>query len=313
MQLSTADLQHIHKQISSYIHYTPLLQSQAINEITGANLYFKCENFQKVGAFKARGATRAVLQLDKSVTEVYTHSSGNHAQALAYAAKATGRKAHIVMPENAPKVKVEAVKGYGAEITLCQPTQQARHDTADKIVQETGAAFIHPYNYIPVIEGQATVAKEIFDSIKPDLLVAPVGGGGLMSGSILATQALSPNTHVFGVEPSLCNDAKQSITTNSLQPTTGNKSIADGLLTSLGDITFPIIKNGVSDIFEVSEKEIVEALKLIWQRLKIVVEPSSATVLAAVLQNKDLFKNKTVALVVTGGNVDINFHSLWSV
>ena len=307
---SLQDIEKAHKRIKPIVHKTPILTSKNINEISGAELYFKCENFQKVGAFKARGAMNAVLSLSEQELSkgVCTHSSGNHAQALALAARENGSKAFIVMPRNAPEVKKNAVFGYGAEIIECEPTLQARESTVEMVIKEKGATFIHPYNDYRIIAGQATAAKEVYeelDNVSLDYILTPVGGGGLLSGTSLATKYISPNTKIIGCEPEGADDAYKSFKTKQLVPSEKPNTIADGLLTSLGDKTFDIIINHVDQILTVSDDEIMEALKLTWERMKIIIEPSSAVCLAVVLKNKSLFINKKIGIIISGGNVDL--------
>lgn len=308
-QPTAAQLERAHTRIKPHIHRTPVLSSQSINEMLGASLYFKCENLQKVGAFKMRGATNAVFSLPEAerAKGVATHSSGNHAQALALAAKLAGIQAYIVMPENAPKVKVAAVRGYGAEVIFCKPTLQAREDTLEEVAGRTGAYFIHPYNYYPVIAGQATAAMELFEQAeKPlDVLIAPVGGGGLLAGSALAAHYFSPDTLVIAGEPAGADDAWQSLQAGHIIPQAGPDTVADGLRTSLGDKTFPLIQKHVKEIIRVSDKEIIKAMRLIWERMKIVIEPSAAVPLAALMQTKEQWAGKHIGLILTGGNVDL--------
>lgn len=302
-------IESAHKRIKPFIHQTPLLTSKSINQLAGTTLLFKCENFQKIGAFKMRGAANAILQLkgDSSIKGITTHSSGNHAQAVALAAIKAGFKSKIVMPRNAPKVKVAAVKGYGAEVVLCEPTLKAREEGVEKIINEDGYAFVHPYNNWEVIYGQATCAKEIYEEeTNIDYLLAPIGGGGLMAGSILSTLTLSPSTKVIGCEPIGADDAYQSWKSGTYIPQRNPQTIADGLFTSLGAINFPIIMDNVSEIFTVTDEEILAAMKIIYERLKIVIEPSCAVPLAVVLANKAFFKGKKLALILTGGNVDLS-------
>jgi threonine dehydratase len=276
--------------------------------MTGAKLYFKCENFQKMGAFKMRGATNAILQLSKEQQQkgVVTHSSGNFAQALALAAKNIGVKAYIVMPSNAPQVKKNAVKAYGGIITECEPTLEARETTANKIQQEKGATFVHPFNDFNVILGNASAGKELLEK-HPDLdyIIAPVGGGGLISGTALSTQVFGNNCKVIGAEPQNVDDAYRSLKSGKIETNITTNTIADGLKTTLGDITFAIISNYVEKIITVTEEEIIAAMQLLWERIKIVVEPSSAVTLAAVLKSKKEFENKKVGLILSGGNVDL--------
>lgn len=307
-QPSLKDIELARKRIAGYIHRTPILTSSAIDSLAGCRIYFKCENFQKVGAFKARGAANAVLKLDEEARKngVATHSSGNHAAALARAATRTGIPAYIVMPDNAPKVKMDAVRGYGGEIILCAPNQKSREETLEEVVGRTGAAFIPPYDHWDIIEGQATCAMEMLDEqIDYHMVIAPVGGGGLLSGTALAVHYLAPDTRVYGAEPSGADDAFRSFKSNVLQPSDQPQTIADGLLTSLGKLTFGIIKEHVTDIFTVSEPEIIKAMRLVFERMKIVIEPSSAVPLAAILANRKVFKDKNIGLIISGGNVDL--------
>ena len=296
------------ERIASYIHNTPVLTSQSINNLAGAELFFKCENFQKMGAFKMRGAANAILQLSNVQKEkgVVTHSSGNFAQALALAAKNLGIKAYIVMPSNAPEVKKKAVKGYGGMITECMPTLEARERTAKQIQKEKGATFIHPFNDFNVVLGNASAGKELLE-IHADLdyIIVPVGGGGLISGTALSALSFSKKCTVIGAEPFEVDDAYRSLEAGEIVHNTTTNTIADGLKTSLGDITFNIIKNHVQEIIRVTEEEIIEAMQLIWERMKIIVEPSSATVLAAVLKSKSQFANKKIGFMISGGNVDL--------
>jgi len=295
--------------IRPYIHRTPVLTSRSLDQMLGAKVYFKCENFQKVGAFKSRGACNAVFSLDESAVEkgVATHSSGNHAQALARAALIRGCKAYIVMPETSSRVKVEAVKGYGGEIYFCLPTLAAREETLQEVVSRTGATEIHPYNDYRVIAGQATAALELFEESGPlDIIMAPVGGGGLLSGTALAASYLSPSTKVIAAEPAGADDAYRSFTTRQFVPSVNPQTIADGLLTSLGPLTFPIILEHVHRIITVSEESIIAAMHLTWERMKIIIEPSSAVPLAALMENKDGFLGKKIGIIISGGNVSLD-------
>ena len=274
-----------------------------------SDLYFKCENFQKAGAFKFRGATNAVQSLRDEMAKkgVATHSSGNHAAALALAARTRNIKCHIVMPENALPVKVDAVRGYGAEITFCKPTLKSREQTLEKVVNETGAIFIHPYNCFDVICGQGTAAKELIEEVHTlEFILAPVGGGGILSGSVIAAKAMNPRIKVIGAEPLNADDAYQSFKCGRLIPSENPVTIADGLLTSLGDLTFEIIIKNVDDIITVKEESIILAMRLIWERMKIIIEPSAAVSLAAVLENRNIFKNRKTGIIITGGNVDLS-------
>lgn len=302
------DIIRVRKLIEPYIHRTPVHASTAVDDISGCRLFFKCEQFQKVGAFKFRGATHAVMSLDESDAQkgVATHSSGNHAQALALAARNRGIQAHIVMPQTAPKVKVEAVAAYGGIITFCQPTLPDREATLLKVRAQTGAVEIHPYNDYRIIAGQATAAAELFEDVPHlDCLVAPVGGGGLLSGSILASKYFSQKTKVYGAEPEQANDAWQSFHQKKLIPVEKALTIADGLRTSLGSRTFPIIASGAADILCVDEGSIIRAMMLIWERMKLIVEPSAAVALAAVMEHRDVFAGKRTGIILSGGNVDL--------
>lgn len=294
--------------ITPYIHNTPVLSSHLINEIVHSELLFKCENFQKMGAFKIRGATNAIMQLSdtQKAQGVVTHSSGNFAQALSLAAKNLGVKAYIVMPKNAPKVKVEATKAYGGIITLCEPTLEAREQTSLNIVEDTAATFIHPSNNMDVIIGNSTASQELLlEHTDLDYIVAPVGGGGLIAGTALAAHFLGKDCKVIGAEPKNVDDAFRSFNSGIIEENLTNNTIADGLRTNLGNLNFPIIQRYVSQIITVEEYEIIEAMKLIYERLKIVIEPSSAVAFAAVLKEKEFFKNKEVGVILSGGNVDL--------
>jgi len=309
MNLPTfADIEKAHERIRLHIHRTPVMTSKSINEIVGAELFFKCENLQKVGAFKFRGACNSVFALsdEEAKNGVCTHSSGNHAAALALAARMRGVPAYIVMPENAPEIKKTAVAGYGAQITFCEPTQAARESTLKQVAQQTGATEIHPYNYFNVICGQGTAAKELIEETSTlDLVMAPVGGGGLLSGTALSTRALLPKARVIAAEPAGADDAFRSFYSKTLYPSVSPKTIADGLLTSLGSLTFPIVLENVDQIVTVSEENIVAAMRMIWERMKIIIEPSSAVTLAAILENKVDVKGQRVGIILSGGNVDL--------
>ncbi|HVN57618.1 MAG TPA: pyridoxal-phosphate dependent enzyme [Bacteroidales bacterium] len=302
------DIQNAHSRIRPFIHWTPVMTSVQINRIFNTEIFFKCENFQKVGAFKFRGATNAVLQLSESEKKngVVTHSSGNHAAALALAASMAGVRSYIVMPENAPSVKKDAVAGYGAEITFCRPTLQSREETAAGIIERTGAVMIHAYDNVNVICGQGTAALELLGE-KPDLdiIVAPVGGGGLLSGTVIASKGIKKSITVYGAEPVNADDACRSLSEGEIIPSVNPVTIADGLLTSLSERTFYIIRNYSDGILTVSEESIVGAMKLVWERMKIIIEPSSATVLAAVKEHPDRFIGKKIGLIISGGNVDL--------
>jgi threonine dehydratase len=303
-----------HQRIKSFIQRTPVLTNASINDIAETELYFKCENLQKIGAFKIRGGMNAALSLsaEKLSNGLATHSSGNHAQAIAYAAKALGVKAFIVMPSNSPAVKINAVKGYGAEITFCEPNQAARESTVQNIIAETGAAFIHPYDDESVITGQATCAKEFIEEVPGlNVIIAPVGGGGLLSGTSLAAHFMNPDMEVFAGEPEGAADAILSFQSGKVEKAPYIKTIADGLLTTLSEQTLSIIQKHVKNIFTVSDDEIKAALKLVYERMKIVVEPSAVVPLAVVLKNKALFKGKKTGIIFSGGNVDLARFGEW--
>ena len=302
------DIELAHERIKNHIHRTLILTSTSINKILQSNLYFKCENFQRAGAFKMRGATNAILSLpdEKLNKGVATHSSGNHAGALALAAKLLNTKCYIAMPNTAPGIKRKAVESYGGIITFCKPTLTDREKTLEEIVRKTGAAFIHPYDDYRIITGQATCAKEILEELNDlDYIFAPLGGGGLLSGTSLSAKYFSNSVKVIGVEPKGADDAYQSIRDGKIYPSINPQTIADGLLTSLSKKTFDIIRENVDNILTVKEETILEAMYLIWERMKIVVEPSSATVLAAVMENKEQFTGKSIALILSGGNIDL--------
>lgn len=306
-------IREAHRRIAPYIHRTPVMTSQALNGLFKAELFFKCENLQKVGAFKMRGAANAVFSLsdEEAAKGVATHSSGNHAAALAQAARYRGIKAYIVMPETAPQIKKKAVAGYGAEIIFCQPTLQSREETLHQVVERTGAVFIHPYNDYRIIAGQATAALELLEEINDlDIVMTPVGGGGLLSGTALSVSFLSPKTRVIAGEPKGADDAFRSLQTGTIQPSVHPKTVADGLLTSLGDKTFPIIRRLVSEIVTVSEANIITAMRHIWERMKLIVEPSSAVPLGALPEKPELFEERRIGIIISGGNVDLD-HLPW--
>ena len=294
--------------IAPYIHRTPVLTCSTINRMFGGEIFFKCENFQKAGAFKSRGATNAVFQLagDETQRGVATHSSGNHAGALALAASRRGIKANIVMPENSSRIKILAVESYGGLITRCKPTLAAREETLKEVISKTGAFEIHPYNDLRIIAGQATAAKEMIEEVNDlDLIMAPVGGGGLLSGTALSARYFGKHIRVIAAEPAGADDAFRSFTSGTFIPSVDPRTIADGLRTSLGSLTFPIIMEYVDDIVTVSEEGIIEAMRLIWERMKIIVEPSSAVPLAAIIENKLNISGKRTGIILSGGNVDL--------
>lgn len=304
---SKKSLVQARKNISKYIHRTPLLQSHLLNEMAACDLYFKCENFQKAGAFKMRGAMHKLLSLTEAerTKGVATHSSGNFGSALALSAKLLNIPATIIMPSNAPQVKKDAVAAYDANIIECEPTLKSREETTAAFLAQSGATACHPYNDPQVILGNSSCAQEIYEEVKPDSIISPIGGGGLMSGTALATQEFSPQTSIFGAEPSGADDAYRSVLSGEIQPSVNPNTIADGLRTSLGSHTFPIIRDQVHEIILVDDEEIIWAQRLIWERMKILVEASSAITFAAVLKRKEIFNGQKVALILSGGNVDL--------
>lgn len=295
--------------VAPFVHRTPVLTSRLLNEMAGAEVFFKCENLQKMGAFKMRGAINAIQQLSEAQKKagVVTHSSGNFGQALALAAKNLGVNVYIVMPSSAPAVKIEAVKSYGGLVTITEPTLEAREKSAANIVAEKGAVFLHPSNDMNVIVGQGTAALELLqDQPGLEYIMSPVGGGGLIAGTALSAHYLGNNCRVIGAEPMEVDDAYRAFKSGKIEYNTSTDTIADGLKTNLGDINFPIIMELVSDIIRVEEGEIVNAMKLIWERMKLVIEPSSAVPFAALLKEREKFKNKKVGIILSGGNVELS-------
>ncbi len=303
------DVQSAYTRIQQHIVHTPVMTSTTIDRMSGSSVFFKCENFQRVGAFKFRGALNAVSMLseDEKARGVVTHSSGNHAQALSLAAKLLGVKATIVMPSNSPHVKVEATRGYGAEIVFCEPTVNSRVETATRLVKENGYTLVHPYNDERIIAGAGTAALELMQEASPLAAVfAPVGGGGLLSGTSIVVKGYSANTHVIGCEPENADDAYRSLRDGKIYPSVNPDTIADGLRTNLGDITFGIIRQNVDKIVTVSESEIVNAMKLLWERMKLVVEPSGAVSLAGMLKIGNEWQGTRTGVIISGGNVDLD-------
>lgn len=302
------DIRGAAKRIKPYIHRTPVLTNESLNQKVGAQVFLKCENLQKVGAFKFRGACNAVFSLSEEEAEcgVATHSSGNHAQALAMAAKLRGIPAYIVMPDNAPAVKKAAVADYGGKFTFCEPTLEAREATLAKVVQETGARVVHPYNDERVIAGQGTGVLELLEEV-PDLdaIIAPVGGGGLLSGTSIAATEIKKGIRVIGAEPEMADDAYRSLKAGEIIPSVKPKTIADGLLTSLGKLTFPIIQERVEQIVTVSEPGIIDSMKFIWERAKLIIEPSSAVAVGVLWEKKIDLTGLKVGVILSGGNVDL--------
>ena len=306
---SQKDVEAAYLRVRSFVHRTPVLSSTLLNELAGAKIFFKCENFQKTGAFKMRGAANAIQQLsdEQKQAGVVTHSSGNFGQAVSLAAGSLGVKAYIVMPESTTTVKQTAVKGYGGIIVPCESTLEAREGKAKRIQKETGAMFLHPSNDIDVILGNASVTIELLeDHPNLDCIFTPIGGGGLIAGTALAAKYFGINCEVIGGEPFEADDAYRSLQSGKIETNKTTNTVADGLRTNLGDKNFPIIQELVTEIIRVEENEIVEALRLIWERLKIVVEPSSAVAVAALLREKLKFKNKKIGVIISGGNVDLS-------
>lgn len=303
------DVESAVKRVKPYVHKTPVLTSTTINRTLQATVYFKCENLQRMGAFKIRGATNAILQLsdEERARGVITHSSGNFAAALALGARLLKTKAYIVMPSNAPQVKKEAVAGYGAQIIECSPTLTSRESTTEVQQEKTGATFIHPSNDTNVILGNATAVMELAREVKNlDVVIAPVGGGGLLAGTALAINHLNYYIETIGAEPFGADDAYLSLKTGKIQPSINPKTIADGLKTQLGDKNFPIIQKFVSKIIRVEESEIINSMKFTWERMKIIIEPSSAVAVAAMFRNSNEFKKRKIGVILSGGNVDLS-------
>ena len=302
------DIEKAHQRISDHIHNTPILTSDSLDNELGSNLFFKCENFQKTGSFKIRGATNSIVQLNDTEIKngIITTSSGNHGAAVAFIADKIGTSSKIIMPNNTPKNKIENVQRYGGEIFYCEPNIKSREDTLEKMIQKSGGSIIHPYNDEKIIAGQGTAAKELIEKV-PDLdaIICPVSGGGLLSGTLLAAKNLKPGIKVFGAEPENADDTYRSILNNKIMSNETTDTIADGLRAQVGTVTFPIIKENVDKILLVSEEMIISSMYMIWQRLKIIIEPSCSIVLAALMLNSNKFLNKKVGLILTGGNYDL--------
>ncbi|MEA1881326.1 MAG: pyridoxal-phosphate dependent enzyme [Candidatus Marinimicrobia bacterium] len=298
-----------HERIRPFIHRTPVMTNKSLDELSGANLFFKCDNFQKAGSFKIRGATNTVEQLSQDELDrgVATTSSGNHGAALSMAVMRRGGKTKVVMPHNTTKIKVDNVERNGGEVVWCEPDQPSRERTLRKLVDETGATVVHPYNDERIVAGQGTAAKEFIED-HPDLdaIISPVSGGGLLSGTLLSAKESKPKIQVYGAEPSEADDAYRSLKKGEIVVNKTIDTICDGLRAQIGTVTFPIIQKHVDGIITVTEPEIIEAMKMIWERMKIIVEPSSAITLGALLKNKDMLSNKRVGLILSGGNVDLN-------
>lgn len=309
MTVTLSDILEAAERIRPYIHRTPVWTSASLNQRVGAQVFLKCENFQKVGAFKFRGAANAVFSLPQAQAArgVVAHSSGNHAQALALAARLRGIPAYIVMPHTAPQVKKDAVQGYGGQITFCTPTLEAREQTQNEVIARTGAVEIHPYNNEKVIAGQGTAALELLEDVPDlDVILTPVGGGGLLSGTAIAATETYPTLRVLGAEPEQADDAYRSMQAGQILPSHNPKTVADGLLTSLGTLTFPIIRQRVEQIVTVSEAAIIEAMRFTWERLKIIIEPSAAVPLGLLLERKVNLSGLRVGVILSGGNVDLS-------
>lgn len=302
------DIHQAAQRIKFHIHHTPVLTNESLNQKVGAQVFLKCENFQKVGAFKFRGACNAVFSLsnEEAAHGVSTHSSGNHAQALALAARLRGIPAYIVMPDNAPAVKKAAVAGYGGKITFCEPTLEAREATLAQVVERTGSTVIHPYNDERVITGQGTAVLELLEEVPGlDVVIAPVGGGGLLSGTSIAATEIKKGIRVIAGEPEMADDAYRSLKAGEILPSVKPKTIADGLLTSLGNKTFPIIQTRVEQIVTVSEQGIVDSMKFVWERVKIIIEPSSAVAIGVLWEKKIDLSGLKIGVILSGGNVDL--------
>lgn len=303
-----SDIKRAHQRIANYIIDTPVMTSDNLNELSGSNVFFKCENFQKVGAFKMRGAANKIFSYrpEERTSGFACHSSGNHGQAVARAAKLAGTKAYVVMPKNSTKAKIDAVIDYGAEIILCEPNDKSRSGACEKIIQKTGATLIHPFNDYDIIAGQATAAKELIEDAEDlDAIFVPVGGGGLAAGTALIANYIDPRLKIYLGEPKEVDDTFQSLKAGKIIPNKTANTIADGLKTTVGEKTFAILQEHVESCFTVSEKQIIEAMRLIYERMKIVIEPSCAVPFAALLANKKQFEGKNIGIILTGGNVDL--------
>ena len=308
MPITLTDIQQAAQRIKPYIHRTAVLTNESLNQKVGAEVFLKCENLQKVGAFKFRGASNAVFSLseEEAAHGVCTHSSGNHAQALALAARMRGIPAYIVMPSNAPTVKKNAVAGYGAKITFCEPTLEARESTLERIRLASGANVVHPYNDERVIAGQGTAALELLEEVPDlDVIIAPVGGGGLLSGTAIAATGTKKGIRVIAGEPEMADDAYRSMQAGKIIPSIQPKTIADGLLTSLGTLTFPVIRERVEQIVTVSEQGIIDSMKFTWERAKIIIEPSAAVAVGVLWEKKIDLTGLKVGVILSGGNVDL--------
>ncbi|WP_209021301.1 beta-hydroxyaspartate dehydratase BhcB [Paracoccus ravus] len=306
---SLSDMLVARKRIARHVHVTPVLTSRFLNELTGAELFFKCENLQKAGAFKARGASNAVFGLsdEQAAKGVATHSSGNHGTCLSYAAGRRGIPCTVVMPRTAPQAKKDAVRGYGGRVVECEPSTSSREAVFAEVVAETGAEFVHPYNDWRVIAGQATCSAELVEQAEGlDAVVAPIGGGGMVSGTCLTLSNIAPKTRIYAAEPLNADDAARSFRAGHIIADDAPETVADGLKVPLKELTWHFVRNHVTDILTATEDEIVEAMKLIWKRMKLVMEPSSAVPLATIIKNRDIFAGQRVGIIITGGNVDLD-------
>jgi len=307
------DIEAAHERIRPHIHRTPVFTNSSLNKLSGADLYFKCDNFQKAGSFKIRGATNTVEQLtiEELSRGVATTSTGNHGAALSMAVTRRGGKTKVVMPNNTPEIKVNNVERNGGEVVWCEPEQESRESVLKELIEETGAVVVHPYNDERIMAGQGTCAKELLeDHPELDVIVSPVSGGGLLSGTLLSSKALNTDIQVFGAEPAEADDAYRSLKLGKIVPNETINTICDGLRAQIGGLTFPVISDLVDDIITVTEEEIIDSMRMIWERLKMIVEPSSSITLGAVLKNKDRFNGKKVGLIISGGNVDLD-HLPW--
>lgn len=303
-----SEIKRAHTRISKYVDVTPVMTAQSINAMAGAKLFFKCENFQKAGSFKMRGATNMIMGFtpEERANGFATHSSGNHAQAVALAAKLTGTKAYIVMPKDSSRVKISAVKEYGGIITFCEPTEEAREQTCNEVIKKTNAIFVPPFDDYRIIAGQATACKELIEEVEDlDYIITPVGGGGLAAGTAISAECLDPNIKVVLAEPANANDTFRSFESGKLKKVVNPNTVADGLRVSLGTRNFEVIKSRVSEVVTVNEKEIIFAMRIIWERMKIIIEPSCALPFAAVLKSPEKYKDKRIGIILTGGNVDL--------
>jgi len=307
------DIEAAHERIRPHVHRTPVFTNNSLSELSGADLYFKCDNFQKAGSFKIRGATNTVEQLtiEELNRGVATTSSGNHGAALSMAVTRRGGKTKVVMPNNTPKIKINNVERNGGEVVWCEPEQESRESVLKELIEKTGAVVVHPYNDERIMAGQGTCAKELLeDHPELDVIVSPVSGGGLLSGTLLSSKALKADIQVFGAEPAEADDAYRSLKLGKIVPNETINTICDGLRAQVGGLTFPVISDLVDDIITVTEEEIIDSMRMIWERLKMIVEPSSSITLGAVLKNKDRFNGKKVGLIISGGNVDLD-HLPW--